>query len=253
MLLVKSDYDFFFFFFRGRGGVLCLETLFFRCKHLKPEYLFELFFGCETFPFKKTKNPKKWSHNGTRPHLSKCWQRITFRSLTMLHTVASRAVLRFLSLYQWRWECKICILDFRANSLSVWACLLHSWAITVRLMVARVGKGSARGPGKNDGEAPTRRRYSTFADRSSSLCAVCLHNSCRWHVSPHKASFSKTCNPCWRRENGTPAWCPNAILGWKFYLLSCRPVRAHIQDRSLPLRLSSCAVCVLIQVLMGRL
>lgn len=67
----------------------------------------------------------------------------------MLHIVVSRAILRFLSLYQWRWECKICILDFRASGLSVWACLLHSWAITARLMVARVGKGCAHGPGKD--------------------------------------------------------------------------------------------------------
>lgn len=129
------------FFILGAGVVLCLETLF-QMQTPQGWVFIWIIFGCETSPFKKQN--KKWNHNGTGPHLSKCWQRITFRSLTMLHIVWNS----FLCISED--ECKICILDFRANGLSVWACLLHSWAITVRLMVARVGKGCAHGPGKND-------------------------------------------------------------------------------------------------------
>lgn len=43
------------------------------------------------------------------------------------------------------------------------------------------------------------------------LCVVCLHNSCRWHMSPHWIYFSQTQNPSRRRENGTIA-CHNCRM-----------------------------------------
>lgn len=70
---------------------------------------------------------------------------------------------------------------------SVRACLLHSCAITVRLLVAS-GKAAQTAKAKIERlGASTCRRYLAFTDRTSSLCAVCLADgmwSLTWFTSP---------------------------------------------------------------------
>lgn len=89
-------------------------------------------------------------------------------------------------------------------------------------------------------EVPAHQHYSTFTDQTSSLCVVCLHNSCRWHVSPHWVYFSQTRNPCRRRENGTTV-CHNCRM--KVLSFIVQTFQRRIQDRSLPLCPSARCLC----------
>lgn len=77
---------------------------------------------------------------------------------------------------------------------SVRACLLHSCAITVRLLVAS-GKAAQTGQDRKIGSVNVQALFSIY--RSNFLPLRRL--SCRWHVIPHMVHFSLAWNPCQRR------------------------------------------------------
>lgn len=164
----------------------------------------------------------------------------------MLHNVVSRAILRFLSLYQWRWECKICIWDFSLNGLSVWACLLHSWAITVHPMAARVRKGCAHGPGKRQCSGVIQRLQISLPPSVLFVCITVADGM--WALTG--LTSPKLVIPA--KGGKMEHLCDVLAQFWdESFIFYHADQSAPTFRTQVSLRLSSRAVCVLIRVLMG--
>lgn len=158
----------------------------------------------------------------------------TFRSLTMLHVVLSGAIFKFPSLQRVELEGKYVFWISERAAFSVWGCLLHSCAITVRCLVAS-GKAAQTGRERTMGSANVQEASSNIY-RSTVLPLRCL--SRRWRVIPHVVHWIPAKEG--KMEHLFDVW-PSSGTEVAARLQSRS---AQIQDGGRPLRLSAPQQCL---------